>query len=134
MCCNSAEAEDEDASKDEGKWRVKASYTATAKVHLARALMKNPEVMVLQRPFLHFDPLEGREMLDILCEHVRNRGFALPPEGAKSRRPRTVILSVENEQNVQEARERLGEGCIVWSLTPFDQDSATVKEDFIKST
>jgi hypothetical protein len=68
-----------------------------ALIHLVRGFLMNPEVLVMHRPFMHFH--EG-----ILLEHVEeailqykeDRGFFMPESSVKSRRPRTLIMSLDN--------------------------------------
>merc|ERR1719253_1020211 len=47
-------------------WFDKLNYTQKAKIHLARAFIMNPEVMVMLRPLYHFDEPVGRQMLTLI--------------------------------------------------------------------
>lgn len=88
-------AEDEPHYLPEVSWLNKLTYTQRAKIHLARALLMNPEVMILQRPLLHFNTTEQRNFMQLLRWHVANRGLGLPAKSAPRRRPRTVFFSTE---------------------------------------
>merc|ERR1712048_1531997 len=47
--------EEDDKHEVAFSWIAKLSYGERAKLHLARAFIMNPEVLVLQRPLSHFD-------------------------------------------------------------------------------
>jgi len=91
------------------KWIEVVRYSEKAKLHLARALIMNPEVMVLQRPLLHFNDGEQKCILDLIYENARDRGVGFPPGSAHSRRPRTIFMSVENEEQAKRAD-------VVWTM------------------
>lgn len=74
-------------------WLHGLSYAQRAKLNLARALIVNPEILLLQRPLSHFDKDLHGEILKVLGEQVRNRGFQAPKETFDTRRPRTLFLS-----------------------------------------
>jgi len=112
-CCESENAPEEDEELTDGKWVNKVSYSEKAKLHLARALVMNPEVMVLQRPLLHFNDGEERCVMDLLSEHVHNRGIGFPPESVYLRRPRTIFMSVESEEQGKQAD-------VLWSMQDHD--------------
>lgn len=84
-----------------GKKRIAA--TDKAKIHLARALIVNPQIMAVQKPLIHFNADEQDAMLQVFREHVDNRGLGQPVETVAKRRPRTVFLSVENDRHADEA-------------------------------
>lgn len=69
------------------------THTEIAKLQLARALIMNPEVLILQGPLSHFYDKTAVEVWKALQEHVRNRGFQLPSADARLRRPRTMLFS-----------------------------------------
>ena len=46
---------------------------------------------------------QRRMVLDLLYEHVHNCGLDLPKETVGHRRPRTVFISVEDEQQAEQA-------------------------------
>merc|ERR1712023_37621 len=66
------------------------SYADTAKVHLARAFIMNPEVMVLHKPLAHFDRRTSEQVFGLLLEHRTNKGLEIPddtPQKQARRRP-----------------------------------------------
>merc|ERR1712176_365485 len=76
-------------------WPLKMTYTEKAKLHLARALIMNAEVLVLQRPLSHYDEETGIGVLQLVREHVLGRGLMMPKESAGRRRPRTCFFVPE---------------------------------------
>jgi len=60
---------------------------------LARALITNPELLILQRPLSALEPDDKTRVMTALAENVSNHGYKLPPEGVKFRRPRTLFVS-----------------------------------------
>jgi len=78
-------------------------HSEKAKIHLARALIMNPEVLVLQRPLSNFNDKFGDTILNMVREHVDNRGFALPEQTRSERRPRTVFLSPISVKELRKA-------------------------------
>eukprot|EP00928_Gymnodinium_smaydae_P087507 TRINITY_DN71762_c0_g1_i1.p1 TRINITY_DN71762_c0_g1~~TRINITY_DN71762_c0_g1_i1.p1 ORF type:complete len:872 (+),score=144.38 TRINITY_DN71762_c0_g1_i1:79-2694(+) len=84
-------------------WQKTLSYTDLVKLHLARAFIMNPEVMVLQRPLSHFDPDQQSVFMDVVRQHVQGKGLYLPKAGRSARRPRTVFISVENADHARQA-------------------------------
>merc|ERR1712224_1050995 len=80
------------------------SYTEKAKLHLARAFLMNPEVMVLERPLMHFNPDWGVSMiLDLFRTHVCNRGVGMPEALRNSLRPRTLFYAAETVDQLRAA-------------------------------
>lgn len=71
------------------------SYTDTGLLHIARALVMNPEVLVIHKPLSHFDDIHSRAVLDYLREFVDQRGVEKPEEGRITRRPRTCMYSAD---------------------------------------
>merc|ERR1712151_371802 len=108
----------EDESSDETqRWHLKLSYTEQVKIHLARALIMNPEVMVLQRPLHHFDSDKQQEILDVIKDHRDNRGVGMDPSTRGQRRPRTVFYTSESEELAKRADE-------MWTLEPVDRNNS----------
>lgn len=60
----------------EAQWFHTFSETELAKVHLARAFIANPEVLVLQRPLEHFSATSTSRahVLDAILQFVKHRG------------------------------------------------------------
>lgn len=113
-------------AKDATAWARHLTYTEKVKIHIARALIMNPEVLVLERPLHHFDTARARILLDIIKLHVSNRGLALPEDEAISRRPRTVFFSPETVEQAKQATH-------VWQIasqTVRVTNSEQLRDDF----
>ncbi|CAK9011532.1 ATP-binding cassette sub-family B member 7, partial [Durusdinium trenchii] len=82
-------------------WLESLTYTEKVKLHLARALLMNPEVMVLHRPLHHYDADTAKMVLGLLKAHVTDRGLAMNEEGRQHRRPRTCFFTVEEKSQAQ---------------------------------
>ena len=82
-------------------WQGTLSFQEKAKLHIARALVVNPEILILEKPLMNFDDKEYRLVQRSLREYVYNRGVALPVESRESRRPRTCFYSAEREDTSQ---------------------------------
>jgi len=65
------------------------------KVHLARGLIANPEVLVIDRTLQGLDEEESKKMLGFIFKHVEEKGLCMPEEGRARRRPRTVVFSTQ---------------------------------------
>ena len=87
------------------------NYVKQVKVHIARAFILNPEVMVLQRPLHHFEATAAELILSVLKKHVAERGLAMPQGNAKRhRRPRTVFFSPETVAQARQAD-------VIWQIS-----------------
>lgn len=84
-------------------WLESLTYTEKVKLHLARALLMNPEVMVLHRPLHHYDADTAKMVLGLLKAHVTDRGLAMNEEGRQHRRPRTCFFTVEEKSQADAA-------------------------------
>jgi len=92
-----ADGRDARKKKELAQWFDKLNYTERAKLHLARAMIMNAELMVMHRPLFHFDGAVGRKMMNLIKQHHKNRGLCMPLTTLNRRRPRTVFLTVEKE-------------------------------------
>merc|ERR1719265_1164095 len=90
------------------------NYVEKAKIHLARALIVNPEVLVMQRPLYHFGESVASDMLGAMREYVDNRGLCLPKVTKSRRRPRTLFFSPTNYRQSKQAD-------VVWEITHHRQ-------------
>jgi ABC-type multidrug transport system ATPase subunit len=84
-------------------WVQKLSYTDLACIHLARAFIVNPEVLVMHRPTIHFEENRREAVWSLLGEFIQNRGVEMPVSGREHRRPRTVFLSTSVWDEVKRA-------------------------------
>lgn len=100
---------DTQKKKELASWFDKLNYTEKAKLHLARGLIMNPELMILHRPLYHFNDKLGHFCLKIIKQHHNNRGLCMPTTTMHRRRPRTVFMTCDNEweENVADVIWRL---------------------------
>jgi len=84
-------------------WQEKLSATEKHKIHLARALIMNPEVLVLHKPVTKYDTKTAAIIMRIIKEHVQNRGFHVSAHSVHRRRPRTCIFTPSNAEQMQRA-------------------------------
>jgi len=107
------EQEQADAKKRKelAQWFDKLNYTEKAKLHLARGLIMNPELMIMHRPLYHFDDAMGKKLMKLIKQHHNNRGLCMPTTTMHRRRPRTVFMTVDNEweENVADVIWRLND-------------------------
>lgn len=97
---------------EHGKWWQQMSATDWARVNLARALVVNPEVLVINRPAYHFAEEEADHVLEILAEHVKMRGIELDEPPSK-RRPRTCFYT--SDAPVEEAKKN-SRDTLIWEV------------------
>eukprot|EP00437_Effrenium_voratum_P000374 CAMPEP_0181418798 /NCGR_PEP_ID=MMETSP1110-20121109/11745_1 /TAXON_ID=174948 /ORGANISM="Symbiodinium sp., Strain CCMP421" /LENGTH=822 /DNA_ID=CAMNT_0023541797 /DNA_START=38 /DNA_END=2503 /DNA_ORIENTATION=+ len=109
-----------DVAKETSKklWMEPLTYTEKVKVSLARALIMNPDLLVLHRPFHHFDLATADDVLAVIKAHHANRGACLPVDDKNSRRPRCVVFSPETVEQARQAH-------ILWQIDHIDK---TVRE------
>jgi len=119
-CCSSsccAFAKTDDIDFPDSSWVDKLTYTDKVKIGLARALLLNPEMLVLHRPFHHFVSSTSKEVFDVIKKHHANRGLGLP-ELWTSRRPRSIFFSAESKSQAVKAD-------VLWQL---DLEKKTVSQ------
>eukprot|EP00930_Biecheleria_cincta_P072846 TRINITY_DN6018_c0_g2_i1.p1 TRINITY_DN6018_c0_g2~~TRINITY_DN6018_c0_g2_i1.p1 ORF type:complete len:930 (-),score=128.93 TRINITY_DN6018_c0_g2_i1:71-2725(-) len=85
------------------QWLKTITYSEKVKISLARALIMNPEILILYRPFHHFDHSTAERLLEVIKRHHSNRGLCLPEELASTRRPRSIFFSPETLEQAAEA-------------------------------
>jgi len=77
-------------------------YTEKCLLHIARALVMNPEVLILHKPLEHFDNIFARRVVDLLREFVDLRGIEKSKNTLHLRRPRTCIFSVGQTNGLED--------------------------------
>jgi ABC-type transport system involved in cytochrome bd biosynthesis fused ATPase/permease subunit len=82
-------------SKTKFDWCQMLSYSQLKILHIARALIANPEVLVLEKPTLGFDQRAAENMMGIIREHIDRKGLGLSGDHLVLARPRTVIFSTD---------------------------------------
>jgi len=106
------------AGKDEVNdiaWQAPLSGTDVVLIHLARAFIYNPEVLVMNRPTTRLPDKTSNRVLNLITEYVQNKGVELPATDLWRRRPRTAFVSFVRLQGVRAAD-------VVW-----DVDDGNVK-------
>lgn len=78
---------------DDGQWARTLSISERMVIHLARAFVYNPEVLVMNRPTSQLAEDIADDVFEMLREFVDNRGVELPSEFKEKRRPRTAFVS-----------------------------------------
>jgi len=69
------------------------SNTEAKRIHLARAFITNPHVLVTHRPFDEIDDADVNKYLDTLREFVDHRGLEMGEIVMQNFRPRTCFFS-----------------------------------------
>merc|ERR1712032_220349 len=85
------------------RWAARFSHTDFARLNLARALVMNPEVLVMHKPVVTFNDVEARKIVGLLRTHVDERGLHMPEVDRGLRRPRTVFLTTSQMAAVRRA-------------------------------
>jgi ABC-type multidrug transport system fused ATPase/permease subunit len=78
-----------------------------ALLSLARALISNPEVLVIHTPGIFFGAVRRDLVMHVLHEFVEQRGLCMDPETRLRRRPRTCIFSTEDLSDLKYADQIL---------------------------
>jgi ABC-type nitrate/sulfonate/bicarbonate transport system ATPase subunit len=74
-----------------------------AHIHLARAFIMNPEVLVMHRPFVNHHGKKNYNLLkDALQQHKSNRGFKMDESKSDCRRPRTIFFSADQQEVLED--------------------------------
>jgi len=108
--------EEDEEDVDIKSWRNFLSISDVMLVHLARAFIYNPEILVMNRPTSQLPESLASEVFGMLREFVDNRGIELPKDGAVKRRPRTAFISFARAGGVLNSD-------VVWVV-----DQSTVRE------
>eukprot|EP00928_Gymnodinium_smaydae_P011913 TRINITY_DN14356_c0_g1_i2.p1 TRINITY_DN14356_c0_g1~~TRINITY_DN14356_c0_g1_i2.p1 ORF type:complete len:873 (-),score=191.78 TRINITY_DN14356_c0_g1_i2:103-2721(-) len=82
--------------EEKGNWLSLMSHSDFARLNLVRALIMNPELLVMQKPTIVFDESEQEAIIALIRRHVDERGIALGPGDRRHRRPRTVFYTASS--------------------------------------
>jgi len=88
---------------EDHSWQEMLSYTEQVKICLLRALLMNPEVLVLHRPFHNYDVYTQQKVLEMLVKHKEERGLGQPKASWRYRRPRTIFFTPESVEQAKYA-------------------------------
>jgi ABC-type multidrug transport system fused ATPase/permease subunit len=74
-------------------WDEVLSRTQKLLLNVARALIANPEVLVMHSPAVHLDRTNAEKVFTLLREFVDKKGLEQDPTGWRYRRPRTCVIT-----------------------------------------
>eukprot|EP00746_Dinoflagellata_sp_MGD_P079517 gnl/MRDRNA2_/MRDRNA2_31803_c0_seq1.p1 gnl/MRDRNA2_/MRDRNA2_31803_c0~~gnl/MRDRNA2_/MRDRNA2_31803_c0_seq1.p1 ORF type:complete len:882 (+),score=131.99 gnl/MRDRNA2_/MRDRNA2_31803_c0_seq1:194-2839(+) len=92
---------DKIASKTVENWDEVLSRTQKLLLSVARALVANPEVLVMHSPAVHLDRTNAEKVFTLLREFVDKKGLEQDPRGWRQRRPRTCVITSNRIDGVQ---------------------------------
>jgi len=113
---------------DDVGWQVPLSGSDVVLIHLARAFIYNPEVLVMNRPTARLPESTSTLVIKLIDEFVKNKGVELSNTDVWRRRPRTAFVSFVRLQGVRAAD-------VVWKVADNDVKvvgQADVSEDLIR--
>merc|ERR1711957_752122 len=84
-------------------WSEVLAQSQIQLLNLARALITNPEVLCVHKPTQDFDQHRANMITGILRGFVDMRGLAQDPSKMKKRRPRTLVVTTEQRENIDAA-------------------------------
>eukprot|EP00419_Tripos_fusus_P040661 CAMPEP_0172791300 /NCGR_PEP_ID=MMETSP1074-20121228/208399_1 /TAXON_ID=2916 /ORGANISM="Ceratium fusus, Strain PA161109" /LENGTH=315 /DNA_ID=CAMNT_0013628357 /DNA_START=87 /DNA_END=1035 /DNA_ORIENTATION=- len=108
-------------------WQVPLSNSDRVLIHLARAFIYNPEVLVMNRPTTRLPESSSQSVIGLIEEFVKNKGVELSQTDLWRRRPRTAFVSFVRLQGVRAAD-------VVWKVEDKVVkvvEQADVSEDLI---
>lgn len=83
-------------------WSDVFSGTQLELLSIARALVANPEVLVLHKPFAAFDNRLAQHLVGVIREFIDQRGISAP-DAYSARRPRTCIMTRADTRHIDVA-------------------------------
>mmetsp|Transcript_18280 Transcript_18280/g.35240 ORF Transcript_18280/g.35240 Transcript_18280/m.35240 type:complete len:734 (+) Transcript_18280:393-2594(+) len=109
-------------------WQEALSQSDRVLIHLARAFIYNPEVLVMNRPTLRLPEDTAKIVIQVIKEFVDQKGVELPKQELWKRRPRTAFVSFVRLGGVQAADIvlKVDAGCV------STVDGADVSSDLIR--
>lgn len=84
----------------DSEWQRTLGTTDKVLIHLARALIYNPEVLVLHTPANNLDADYAEQVFTILREFVTERGIGFPAHERPKRSPRTLFVSCSRKSGL----------------------------------
>lgn len=91
----------EDSGRESEPSLVQLSLTDRVLINVARGLIYDPNIMVLNRPTVELSPALAKRVGKILREFVDERGFEIPDNSPSKRRPRTVFASYLRKEDTE---------------------------------
>mmetsp|Transcript_15777 Transcript_15777/g.37091 ORF Transcript_15777/g.37091 Transcript_15777/m.37091 type:complete len:812 (-) Transcript_15777:107-2542(-) len=92
---DAASVEELEVAEGPFHWVQSLTDSEKSKLHVARALIANYEILVMDCPLASFGPEASKVVMGAVDEHVKNRGLGQPKETLFSRRPRTCFYTHE---------------------------------------
>lgn len=84
-------------------WGDILSTTQRVLLSHARALIANPEILVIHKPTIMFDEATAKNTLTCLSEFIDKRGLCMDEAKIAYRRPRTCIITATRPQGIEAA-------------------------------
>eukprot|EP00929_Paragymnodinium_shiwhaense_P113968 TRINITY_DN82278_c0_g1_i1.p1 TRINITY_DN82278_c0_g1~~TRINITY_DN82278_c0_g1_i1.p1 ORF type:complete len:844 (+),score=118.31 TRINITY_DN82278_c0_g1_i1:75-2606(+) len=84
-------------------WHSHLSRTSLARISLLRAMVMNPEVLILHKPFVTFEDKDVKSLSVMMRRHVSEKGLELDVDQRSFRRPRTVLFSSTSDLAIRAA-------------------------------
>jgi len=83
-------------------------------LHLARALIVNPDLLIMHKPLTQFHSVDVQRVLEVFRTYVDLRGLEQPVQTRQQRRPRTCIMSLASLEGVEffDLVLRIGDGSV----------------------
>jgi ABC-type multidrug transport system fused ATPase/permease subunit len=105
-------------------WQTQLSQSEKVLIHLARAFIYNPEVLVMNKPTVRLPDNTANLVIQLISEFVNQKGVELPQQETWRRRPRTAFVSFVRLGGVQAAD-------VVWkvdtgSVTAVEKDKVSM--------
>jgi len=85
------------------QWHSHLSRTSLSRIALLRAMVMNPEVLIMHKPFVTFENKEADAYSDLMIQHVKEKGLELDVDKRPFRRPRTVLFSSASDLAIRKA-------------------------------
>lgn len=93
---------------EEYQWRSMLSSSDAALVHIVRAFVHNPNILVINKPTIHFCAAVGAGVLGAMMDFVKYRGIEVDGH-VNHRRPRLCFFSTDFPQLAEKAH-------VVWEV------------------
>lgn len=84
-------------------WAQLMTQSQKIKLHIARALVANPEIIVFERTLEGLNEDAASKVFDVIHKHVKERGVGMAEASYNARRPCTVFFSTETAGHAAKA-------------------------------
>eukprot|EP00443_Scrippsiella_acuminata_P062365 CAMPEP_0115430006 /NCGR_PEP_ID=MMETSP0271-20121206/30818_1 /TAXON_ID=71861 /ORGANISM="Scrippsiella trochoidea, Strain CCMP3099" /LENGTH=863 /DNA_ID=CAMNT_0002855213 /DNA_START=20 /DNA_END=2607 /DNA_ORIENTATION=- len=107
-------------------WREVLSHTYKVLFHIARALVANPEVLILHKPLMALPEASSAHLVKIFREFCDKKGIEQDPSKVRLRRPRTCIFTCSRTLGLLNADKTF----LITAESGIQELDGQVKEDF----